>query len=173
MSYSRNFGFRSFENIVRNGRFRSPKTGTAILIGAPVIIDTATPGFLKPATAGAALGLGGIAVFEHIQAKGVDTALTTSSDSPFNAVPLGQYAQIVHGPGAKVWFKNTADKTLYDGRVQTGVSLIPASGLAVGDGLTPDGAGKFKKATIGTDPVWLFIEQINATTGLVEARFTF
>lgn len=171
MSYSRNFGFRSFENIVRNGRFRTPKTGNAILIGAPVIIDTATPGYLKAATAGAALGLGGIALYEHIQAKGVDSSLASADD--FNTVPLGQYAQVVHGPGTKVWFKNTADKTLYDGRVITGVSLIPASGLAVGDGLTPDGSGKFKKATVGTDPVWLVIEQINATTGVVEARFTF
>jgi hypothetical protein len=103
MSYSRNFGFRSFENIVRNGRFRAPATGTPILM----------------------------------------------------------------------WFKNTAAKTLYDGRVIPAAALVPASGIAVGDGLTPDGAGKFKKATVGTDPVWLVIEQINATTGLVEARLTF
>lgn len=171
MSYSRNFGFRSFENIVRNGRFRTPATGTALVIGAPVIIDTATPGFLKPATAGAALGLGGVVVYEHIQLKGVDTSLVGTAD--FQSVPLGQYAQIVHGPGAKVWFKNTAAKTLYDGRTIPAGALIPASGLAVGDGLTPDGSGKFKKATPGTDPVWLVIEQINATTGSVEARFTF
>jgi hypothetical protein len=171
MSYSRNFGFRSFENIVRNGRFRAPATGTPILIGAPVIIDTATPGYLKPATAGAALGLGGIALFEHIQKKGVDLDLVGTAD--FASVPLGQYTQIVHGPGTKVWFKNTAAKTLYDGRVIPAAALVPASGIAVGDGLTPDGAGKFKKATVGTDPVWLVIEQINATTGLVEARLTF
>jgi len=175
MSYSRNFGFRSFENIVRNGRFRAPKTGTPIFIGAPVIIDTANPGFLKPATAGAALGLGGIAVYEHIQTKGVDTALTTNSDDPFNKVPLGQYTQIVHGPGAKVWFKDTVDKTLYDGRTQAGVDLIATAigSLAAGDGLTPDGAGKWKKSTPGTDPAWLIIEQINTSTGVVEARLTF
>jgi hypothetical protein len=106
MSYSRNFGFRSFENIVRNGRFRAPATGTPILIGAPVIIDTATPGYLKPATAGAALGLGGIALFEHIQKKGVDLDLVGTAD--FASVPLGQYTQIVHGPGTKVWFKNAS-----------------------------------------------------------------
>jgi hypothetical protein len=145
MSYSRNFGFRSFENIVRNGRFRAPATGTPIL--------------------------GGIALFEHIQKKGVDLDLVGTAD--FASVPLGQYTQIVHGPGTKVWFKNTAAKTLYDGRVIPAAALVPASGIAVGDGLTPDGAGKFKKATVGTDPVWLVIEQINATTGLVEARLTF
>ena len=171
MSYSRNFGFRSFENIVRNGRFRAPGTGTPLLIGAPVIIDSATPGYLKPATAGAAPGLGGVVLFEHIQVKGVDPV--TVGTETFQTVPLGQYAQIVHGPGTKVWFKNTAAKTMYDGRVIPAAALIPASGLAVGDGLTPDGAGKFKKATVGTDPVWLVIEQINATTGLVEARFSF
>lgn len=173
MSYSRNFGMRSFENIVRNGRFRAPKTGTPFNIGAPAVIDPATPGFLKAATAAAGTANAGIVVFEHIQMKGVDVALTTTSDSPFNKVPLGEYAQLVHGPGAKVWFKNTADKTLYDGRVQGGVDFIVAlNALAVGDGLVPDGAGKFRKS-VADESAWLIVEQINAPAGLVEARFTF
>ena len=175
MSYSRNFGMRSFENIVRNGRFRAPKSGDPIVIGAPVILDPATPGFFKAATAAAAPNAAaGIALYEHIQAKGVDTSLVSTHDAPFNQVPAGQYAQIIHGKGAKVWFKNTADKTLYDGRTQKGGSLIATAlgSLTIGAGLVPDGLGKFKVAGAG-EAAWLTIEQINTSTGLVEARFEF
>ena len=173
MSYSRNFGMRSFENIVRNGRFRAPKTGDRQLIGAPAVIDAAVPGFLKGAPDAAGTANGGVLLFEHISTHGVDPAITTTSDAPFNSVPLGQYAQLVHGAGAKVWFKNTTTKTLYDGRAQEGVEIIVAlSGLVVGDGLVPNGAGKYRKA-VTDEAAWFIVEQINAPAGLVEARFTF
>lgn len=174
MSYTRNFGMRSFENIVRNARFRAPKTGTPFVIGAPVVLDPANPGFLKAAAAADAPGAGGIILFEHIQMKGVDTAVTTTSDAPFNQVPLGQYAQIIHGGGAKVWFKNTTDKPKYDGVVTPGGSLIAGDvdDLLIGDGLVPDGAGKFRKAA-ADEAAWLIVEQVNVSTSLVEARFTF
>lgn len=187
MGYSRYFGMRSFENIVRDGRFRVPKTGTPFKIGAPVVLDGATPGFLKAAGDGAPAGpAAGVVVFEHIQLKGVDTSLVGPHDAPFDQVPLGQYAQMVHGAGTKVWFKNVGDKTLYDGRVQTGGTLLAASvdlaTLTPGTGLVPDGAGKFRVAAAAdlsaTPPVlaetpWLVVEQVNPTTGLVEARLTF
>ena len=190
MSYSRNFGMRSFENVIRDGRFRVPKTGTALVIGAPVILDGATPGFLKAATAAAgANSAGGLVVFEHIQVKGVDPVTTTTSDAPFNQVPLGNYAQLVHGVGVKVWFKNTAAKTLYDGTTQAAGSRISGdlTAIAVGDGLVPDGAGKLRKAvetptivagniTALGEARWFTVEQVNAlttSTGSVEARFEF
>jgi len=175
MGYSRNFGMRSFENIVRDGRFRVPKTGTPFVIGSPVQLDPATPGFLRAADAAAPRSQAcGLVLFEHIQAKGVDTFLTTVSDTPFNLVPLGNYAQMIHGAGAKVWFKNTGDKVLYDGRTQEGGALIagdPAD-LEIGQGLVPDGAGRLRAAT-GTEAAWLTIEQINPATSVVEARFEF
>jgi hypothetical protein len=176
MGYSRNFGMRSFENVVRDGRFRVPATGTPFKIGAPVMLDAANAGRLKAATAAVTPSQNcGIVVYEHIQNK--SDALTTTSDSPYNVVPLGQYAQMMHGPGAKVWFRTTADKTLYGGTVQAGDTLLAAgiadmTGLAIGDGLTPDGAGKWREST-GAEVVWLVIEQVNPTTKLVEARFTF
>lgn len=185
MSYSRNFGMRSFENIVRDGRFRAPTTGSAILIGAPVMLDAAAAGFVKAATEAVTPSQNcGIAVFEHIQNK--SDALTLYNDSPYNAVPLGQYVQMVHGQGAKVWFKNTADKTLYDGRVQAGVTILDngsgaamdLSTLAPGTGLVPDGAGRWRKTDgSGTANVggvaWLVVEQVNTSNGVVEARLTF
>lgn len=182
MSYSRNFGMRSFENVVRDGRFRVPKAGTPLLIGAPVTIDTATPGFLKLATAAQAPSPGcGVVVFEHIQYKGVDTSLVTSSDAPFNRVPLAQYAQMMHGAGTKVWLRNTADAPMYDGSVRPGITIVAGTFPVVGDGLVPVGDGTWRVAAdadgagegTALEPAWLYVEQANPDTLLVEARFTF
>jgi hypothetical protein len=175
MSYSRNFGMRSFENVVRDGRFRVPKTGSPLLIGAPVSIDAANPGFLRPATAAQRPSpLTGVVVFEHIQHKGVDTFLTTNVDAPFNRVPLGQYAQMVHGQGVKIWLRNTTASPLYDGRTQEG-NVLYTGAVAVGDGLVPAGDGTYRVAAAGATPEtpWLFVEQSNPDSGLVEARFNF
>lgn len=177
MSYSRNFGMRSFENVVRDGRFRVPKAGTPLLIGAPVTLDTANPGFLKLATAAQAPSPGcGAVVFEHIQHKGVDTFLTTNVDAPFNRVPLGQYAQMMHGVGVKVWLKNTTASPLYDGRVQEGNTLVGSGATpvlpTVGQYLTPSGTGTWEATSTAADG-WLYVEQVNPDSGLVEARFTF
>ena len=181
MSYSRYFGMRSFENVVRDARFRVPSTGTPIKIGAPVMLDGANPGRLQAATEAAEPGPNcGLVIFEHIQNK--SDALTTSYDAPYDQVPLGQYAQMMHGAGTKVWFKNQADKVLYDGRTQTGGTLLDASvdlnTLTPGTGLVPAGNGTFR-TTDGTatadvgGTAWLVVEQVNPSTGVVEARLTF
>lgn len=186
MSYSRNFGMRSFENIVRDGRFRAPKTGTPFLIGAPVQVNPVNPGaagygeFRAAPEAITPDPTCGLVVFEHIQNK--SDALTTVYDAPYNQVPLGNYAQIIHGVGTKVWFRNTVDKTLYDGRVQAGGGLLvdgtDLTTLKPGTGLVPDGNGKLRTtdgsdtADVGGD-AWLVVEQCNPSTGRVEARFTF
>lgn len=175
MSYSKNFGIRSFENIVRDGRQRTP-AASAIVIGEPVLVDPATPGSLKQATAGAAADQSaGLAVYEHIQVTGVDPA--TYGQGDFDTIPANRYAQIVRGPGAKVWFKNTALGAKYDGTVVPAAGLLADSidvgVLAIGAELTPDGAGKFKVGNGTTDGVWLIVEQVNASTGVVEARLTF
>lgn len=171
MSYGRNFGMRSFENVIRDGRFRVPSTGSPLRIGEGVMLDPANPGKLKRATAGVTPSANcGIVVFEHIQNK--SDALTTAYDSPYDLVPLGVYAQMMHGPGTKVWFRNTAEKTLYDGRVRTEFDFVTTdvATLAPGDGLSPDGSGLWVE---DTSSPWLVVEQANPTTGLVEARFTF
>lgn len=175
MTYTRNFGFRSFENIVRSARFRAPAAGT-LTIGEPVILDTANAGRMKAATAGVANGSSsGVVLYERIQSTGVDPLLVGAGD--FSTVPIGQYAQIVHGLGVKIWLKQTAAKTLYDGRVQAAYNPFAASvdlsALAIGAQLTPDGAGKWKVSNGTTDGDWLTVESVNATTKTVEARFNF
>lgn len=185
MSYGRNFGMRSFENIVRDGRSRVPASGNAMMIGSSVMLDASNPGYLKLATEAAAPGPNcGIVVFEHIQNKSDD--LVSYNDSPYDSVPLGAYAQMMHGAGAKFWLKNTDDKTLYDGRtrsafnffVQTGGSEETIATTLIGTGIVPDGAGKWRK-TDGTNDAsvggtaWAVIEQVNPTTGLIECRLAF
>lgn len=172
--YSKNFGFRSFENIVRRGRDKSP-VGSTMKIGAPVTLDPASAGFVKVAVAGAATVGAGLAIYEHIQVKGIDPALIGTPD--FDYVPANQFIQRVHGTGVKVWLKNTGAITNYDGRVRAAASPLDAgitlSGLAIGAQLTPNGTGGFKVANGTTDGNWLTVVSVNTTTGVVEATLNF
>lgn len=187
MPYSRNFGFRGFENIVRNGRHKTPTTGNTttantFALGAPLNVGTDALVALAGASASpqpAAGGLSGILVYEHIQFQGVDPALTTYVDAPFDIAPLDRYVQVVQGKGVKVWFKNTSNKTLYDGRVQAGRTMIKSlSGLAVGDILSPNESGDranglYRKGVVGTDAGWFVVESVDSTRNVVEARLLF
>jgi len=181
MSYSRNFGFRSTVNIVRGARFKTPATASGadangFLLGTAVVVDPSNVGFLtRPAASAAPTALSGVVVYEHIQFQGVDPFLTTPLDPPFNFAPLGRYVQVVHGPGTKVWFKNTSDQTLYDGRVLPGETLVTTSlgSVAVGDGLDPSGSNGQWKVSSDLTTAWFLVTSVNATTGLVEAVFNF
>lgn len=173
MSYTRNFDFRSTKNAVRNSRNKTPSTGTPLVIGSPVTEDAANAGLLKQAGAAEAVTPGcGILVFEHIMVQGVDPQLTSPQDAPFNVAPLGRFAQIVHGVGVKVWLRNTADKTLYDGRVQPGATLVTMTSVVKGSFLTPGTNGVWRLATT-SESKWLYVDSIDATTGVVEASLTF
>jgi hypothetical protein len=179
VSYTRNFGFRDLTAIIRDGRNKVP-TGlsgadaSGYLIGTAVAVDPANAGQLKrPGAAVAPTALSGIVVYEHIQFQGVDPFLTTQYDAPFIFAPQGRFAQMVHGPGVKVWFKNTSALPLYDGRNQAGATLVASVGsISVGDNLTPAADGTWAKATDAAT-AWMTVESVNATTGLVEARLTF
>lgn len=163
MSYTRNFGFRSFENIVRAGRFRTPATGDAMEIGVPVVANPAT-GEIDLADGSATKPLGGVLVYEHIQKHGFDPDTFLPTDA--HTVPLGVYAQIVRGPGVKVWLKNTADVTLIAG-------TDPAAGEYLIPGSTGN-AGKWVKEADLAD-AWLVVEKVTGAgaTLCVEARFVF
>lgn len=182
MPYTRNFGMRSFENVVRAGRFRVPQTAEAtgagqvgglFLIGTAVRLDDANPGFLtRPGDSEAPSPLCGVVVYEHIQRMGSDPFTTTAQD--FEVVPAGQYAQVMRGPGVKVWFKNTEAKTSYDGRAREGRSLVDGLGgatpsIEVGDFLTVNADGTYKEGTAANG--WFLVEQVQGD--LVECRFTF
>lgn len=174
MSYSRYFGMRSFENVVRDARFRVPRDGDPMKIGSPVQLDDDNPGQLMQAAAAAGPGANsGLLIFEHIQNK--SDQLTTVYDSPYDQVPLGQYAQMMHGPGTKVWFMNVKAKVMYDGRLSNEGGLLDdgldVSTLKPGDGLVAAADGKFAKGAAAD--AWMIVEQANPSTGRVEARLTF
>lgn len=179
MPYSRNFGMRGFENVVRAGRFKvagdfdEGSDGT-LYLGTAVKGD-ANGNIVRPGAAANPDQLSGLLVYEHIQVQGVDSAITSPQDEPFNKAPLGRYAQIVRGPGAKVWLKNTSDKPLADGRTQTGVTMFAGGGatptVAVGDFLTPAADGTWEEGTATNG--WLQVEQISSDGNTVECRITF
>jgi hypothetical protein len=179
VGYTRNFGFRSFENVIRDGRHRVPKDSGGYEIGSAVTVDPSEPGFLtRPGDGDAPTQLSGLALFEHIQYQGVDPWLTSPQDPPFHLAPAGQYAQMVHGVGVKVWFRNLGEKTLYDGRTQDNTSLLadPENLPSVAEGLVPDENGKWRVVDDQADPdevPWLLVEQVNPSTGVVECRLTF
>lgn len=181
MPYTRNFGMRGFENVVRTARFRVPKTADAtgagqegglFLIGTAVQIDPADPGFLKRPDANQEPDPScGIVVYEHIQRMGSDPYTTTAQD--FEVVPAGQYAQVMRGPGVKVWFKNTDEAVSYDGKTRSGRDLVAGLGatptVAVGDFLTVAADGTYVEGTAANG--WFLVEQVSGD--LVECRFTF
>lgn len=185
MSYSRNFGFRSFENVVRMARHRVPATPAGgFAIGSGIVVDPTDPGFLtRPGANATPTPLSGICVFEHIQYQGDDPWLTSPQDGTKQFAPNGAYAQIVRGVGTKVWFRNVGDKTLYDGRVQQNEQLLAdavvtaieaSNGLltAFANGLAPAADGKWQIADAVAN-AWLAVEQVNPSTGVIECRFTF
>lgn len=181
MPYTRNFGMRSFENVVRAARFRVPASASAegdgqegglFLIGTAVKIDPDNPGFLKRPDANEAPSPAcGVVVYEHIQRMGSDPFTTTALD--FEVVPAGQFAQVMRGPGVKVWFKNNEDHTSYDGKTRQGRSIVDGIGatptIAVGDFLTVKADGTYVKGT--AENGWFLVEQVSGD--LVECRFTF
>jgi len=182
VAYTRCFGFRDFSNIIRDGRNAVP-TGLSgadangYLLGTGVTLDPSNAGYLvRPSNGAAPTQLSGLAVYEHIQFQGVDPFLTTQYDPPFNVAPSGRMAQVVHGVGVKVWFKNTPDSTEYDGRTEVGATYITTSlgSLSIGSGLKVGANGTWVLSTDSTGADWwLVVESVNATTGLVEARLTF
>lgn len=181
MPYTRNFGMRSFENVVRAGRFRVPANNDAtgpgsegglFLIGTAVKLDSANPGFLtRPDAAEVPSPACGVVVYEHIQRMGVDPLTATAQD--FEVVPAGQYAQVMRGPGVKVWFKNTESALSYDGRTRDGRALVDGLGatptVSVGDFLTVKADGTYEAGTAANG--WFLVEQVDGD--LVECRFTF
>jgi hypothetical protein len=173
MGYSRNFGFRSFENIVRDARSRIPHDSEDTwVLGTALVVDTENQGLVRKPEAGEAPHPGcGVLVYEHIQFKGFDPHMVTGSD--LDTVRPGEYVQVVRGNGTKIWLRNTDSKTMYDGASRAAREMIDLGDAEtlLGEYLTPttDGTWEVGSAADG----WLWVEQFDAETGLAECRFTF
>lgn len=165
--YGRNFGFRRSDESVRTseGRFRTPATGAALLIGTAVTIDPDNKGYLKvaPASADVVPGVTGLLVQEEshwstIYEVGVlDSFALGTAKKNFLSV-------VTTGPGTKVWFKNTTADNRIDGRATPGVTMVDLAGVKVGDQLGWNGTRFVKSAT----NAWMTVTDVNVDRGYVE-----
>ena len=172
--YGLNFGFRRSDESMatREGRFKTPDTGAALLIGSAVEIDPAKPGYLKQSAdaAVAVSGLRGLLVQEENHIGSIFSA------SPFNghdsldlgAAKLDQLSVMWAGIGTKVWFRNTAAYSR-NGRTKAAVNIVDLTGVVVGDSLGWNGTKWVEKTgTAG----WLTVTHISGTD-YCEAVLTF
>lgn len=186
-SYGRNFDFRIVpEPEDRGGRYVLSGT-TDIPIGSPVkVADGATasasytgalPAALATGAQAPKKGMTGIAVYEWLDLNQLDPEYYTYSDR--STVPASREFQVVSGPGIKVVFRNTANRTFlavrnYAGRVMVaGIGATPT--VAVGDYLTPgtgdDSNGYWAEGSAAN--AWMVVTLVDAARGSVEAEMVF
>lgn len=169
--YGLNFGFRRSDESVRTseGRFKTPATGSALLIGTAVQIDPATAGYLKVCASAAPIvpGFAGILLQEEIHIGsiyGQDVSLYDSFN--LGVAKLNQLSVITTGAGTKVWMRNTTGETRADGRVVPTVTLVDLTGVDLGDSLGWNGTTWVKVTDLET--AWMTVTAVNSTAGYVE-----
>ncbi len=168
--YGLNFGFRRSDEVVRvsEGRFKTPASGPALMLGTAVQIDSATPGYLKACATDAPLitGFSGLLVQEEIHFRGLYELQQIDSFS-LGVAKLNRLSVITSGPGVKVWFKNTALQARADGRSISAVNIWVTTGVGVGDYLGWNGTAWAKTTTAAAQ--WMVVTSVNAGNGYIEA----
>lgn len=168
--YGRNFGFRRSDETVRvsEGRFKTPASGSALLLGTAVAVDPSTPGYLKVCAANDPLvtGFSGILVQEEIHLPSIyQSSILDSYD--IGVAKKDRLSVVTSGPGTKVWFQNSTSQTRADGRSISGVTIWVTTGVGVGDYLGWNGTAWAKTTTAVQQ--WMVVTAVNTTTGYVEA----
>lgn len=171
--YGLNFGFRRSDESMatREGRFKTPATGDALLIGTAVEIDAANPGFLKACAADPApvSGLRGLLVQEENHLMGIfETGLLGHDSLDLGTAKKDQLSVMWAGIGSKIWFKNTAAYSRGT-RSKDAVQMVDLTGVAVGDSLGWNGTRWAEAATAAA--AWLTVT--NVSTDYCEAVVTF
>jgi hypothetical protein len=172
--YGLNFGFRRSDESMatREGRFKTPATGNALLMGTAVEIDAANPGFLKPCAASAlpVTGLRGLLVQEENHLMGVfETGLLGHDSLDLGTAKKDQLSVMWAGPGTKVWFKNTGAYSRGT-RSKAAVQMVDLTGVAVGEGLLWNGT-RWASSDATLAATWLTVT--NVSTDYCEAVVTF
>lgn len=121
---TRNFGIRRFTNLVREGRFRAP-AASALRLGTGVELDptsTEDPQEIRQIDDAGANDLGGGGIVGLVGALWYEHDSQTYVGAPFGSLmqdfdtaPVGRMVQVLHGAGAKVWFRNTEASTTEPG----------------------------------------------------------
>lgn len=164
--YGLNFGFRrSDESLAtREGRFKTPASGSQLLIGTAVELDPAEPGYLKQSAAGAdaVTGLRGILVQEDSYIGSIfEAAPFLGHDSlDLGLAKLDTLSTMWAGAGTKIWLKNT-DAYARFGRSKDAVTIVDLTGVVVGNSLGWDGS-KWVKDTDAVDQ-WMTVTHITGT----------
>lgn len=181
--YGLNFGFRISDESVRlsNGRYRTPATGTPLLMGTAVKIDHANPGYLKPCDANDDMQPYSAGIL--LQEEGFDRSVfeKTRVDSfDLGYTYRGRLSVITTGAGTKVWFKNTDAQTRIDGREIPAITMFnaaavgagPALNLATGvDTLGWDGTTWVVVDGTAVTEAWMRVTEYDAAKKYLEAVF--
>jgi hypothetical protein len=167
--YGLNFGFRRSDESVRvsEGRFRTPATGNALLMGTAVQIDAAAPGFLKVCAANAPIvpGVAGLLLQEEVHIRGIYDLDVIDSFS-LSVAKKNTLSVVTTGAGTKVWLKNSDAQNRIDGRAISGVNIVDVTGVALGDTLGWNGT-RWAKTTDAT-AAWMTVTAVTTATGYVE-----
>ena len=181
---TRNFGFRRFTNIVREGRFRSPDAPTSLRLGTLVEIDPSAPTKVREALANSTGAVGadvknnlvGILWYEF-DSQTMEGRAAGSLNVDENHAPPGRLVQVVHGPGVKVWFRNTLADTTEPGlnysATRVAVTLVTglgAAGVDVGDWLGFDDAASAWAVTAVPEEAVLRVTWVDDALAICEAE---
>lgn len=186
---TRNFGMRRFTNLVREARFRAP-AATDLRLGTAVEIDPADTDRVRVVTANALAAGGdtttalvGILWYEHDSQTFNSPAFGGAAGQlpqDLDTAPAGRMVQVLHGPGAKVWFRNTEASTTEPGlnyaNTRSEVVMVEDLGhhgtqdLAVGDLLGWDNANARWGRTTTTTEAILRVTDVDHTLGVCDAE---
>jgi hypothetical protein len=174
---------RRFTNTVREGRFRAPASGDELMLGTLVEIDPADTDRVREAngTSGVAISgsgdvrtdLCGILWYEHDSQTFNDPRFGGAAGllpQDLNTAPNGRMVQVLHGPGTKVWFRNTAANTTEPGLFYASdrAEVIMVNGLGgatpvvvVGDLLGWDETNDYWEVTTTIAEAFLRVTNVN------------
>lgn len=182
---TRNFGIRRFTNLVREGRFRAPASGTELRLGTLVEIDSTDTDRIRQASAVAvsaggntAVELCGLLWYEHDSQTYEGVAAGTLMQD-FDTAPNGRMVQVLHGKGAKVTFRNTADSTTEPGlnysNTRAAVTMVTGLGgatptIEVGNLLGWNNTSKAFEATSTVAEAVLRVTAVDNTLNTCDAE---
>ena len=185
---TRNFGMRRFTNLVREARFRAPASGTELRLGTMVEIDPSDTGRIRQATS-TAIGGGGDTTTDLCGILWYEHDSQTFNSPPFggaagqlpqdlDTAPNGRMVQVLHGPGAKVWLRNTDASTTEPGltypNTRGAVTMVDGLGVAtptveVGELLGWDTNGYWKVTTTASE-AFLRVTAVDNDTKTLDAE---
>lgn len=187
---TRNFGMRRFTNLVREGRLRAPSDAD-LTLGSGVSQNETTTTEVEVMPAGVSNGGGGIdgklvgaLWYEHDSQTYNDPAWGGAAGGlrqDLDTAPRTRMVQVLHGPGAKVWFRNTEADTTEPGlnydATRTEVEIVNGLGTDFGDSVTVgellgwnNSTSQWDVTTVAAEAVFR-VTDVNAALNECDAEF--